>query len=88
MRKGPESNKDGQRVGERILVLCKEKTQDETQAVLAWTSGSTYQEIRSASVDDVLAFEKQLKAKELLSARAGESVLYPSVLPVPGPQCR
>ncbi len=61
--KSPESNKDGQQVGERILVLCREKTQGETQAVLAWTSGSTYQEIRSAFFDDVLAFGKQLKAK-------------------------
>ncbi len=61
LRQNPEIDNNGREVGERILVLRRDEAQEGTQAILAWTEGTKYQEVRSGSLEDVLAFEKQFR---------------------------
>lgn len=61
LRESPEINKNGQEVGKRVVVLRQEGAESGTEAILAWTNGPRYQELRSSSLEVVLAFEKQYR---------------------------
>lgn len=59
LRESSEFDKNGLQVGKCVLVLRPVGAKEETEAILAWNNGSRYQEFRSSSLEDVLAFEKQ-----------------------------
>lgn len=60
LRNEAETNKDGQTVGNRVLLLC-EDVNKQAEIALGWNDGAIYEEVRSASLDDVLAFERLLR---------------------------
>jgi hypothetical protein len=62
IREKPELDSQGNKVGNRILVLRRQPRNHKIEAVLAWTTGTRYQEIRSNSLEDVLAFEQAISA--------------------------
>jgi hypothetical protein len=61
LRDVAEFDEKGQEIGRRILVVRHDKKRDMTEAILAWNHGPQYQEIRSTSLEDVLAFERQFR---------------------------
>ncbi|HKV23224.1 MAG TPA: hypothetical protein VJN93_01410 [Candidatus Acidoferrum sp.] len=51
----------GKLIGARILVVRSSSKSKNDEAVLAWTAGSKYQELRSNSLEAVIAFEQALR---------------------------
>lgn len=59
LERGPNLDKHGNKVGERILLLSDSSERGKTLAVLVRTYGVLYRDVRSESLQDVLAFERQ-----------------------------
>lgn len=59
---GPKLGKNGQRIGERVVLTVQKKTQGEgeSQSFVCWTIGSSLHCIQSKSLKHALAFEKTL----------------------------
>jgi hypothetical protein len=60
-----EVDEKGHQIGRRVLVLfASEEASKPPAAILAWTEGVKYYEVRSNSMDDLLAFEDATKRKQ------------------------
>jgi hypothetical protein len=59
VRHDPQIDKDGRTVGQRVLALYPGSTADISIIKLSWTIGSTYFEINSKSMANVLELERQ-----------------------------
>lgn len=60
--RGPKLGKNGQRIGERVVLTVQKKAQGEaeSESFVCWTIGSTLHWIQSKSLKHALAFEKTL----------------------------
>jgi hypothetical protein len=59
IQRGPKKDKDGLRVGERIVGIFHERDdRKKTIARILWTDGSSYHEIYSESMEDVVRLEE------------------------------
>ncbi len=59
LRSTPKTDKEGHEVGKLVVVLVPSTLPAKPTAVLAWTEGAHYADVRCDSLDDLLQFEKR-----------------------------